>query len=245
MSKLNELFKSFQDKMLNDANCSCAVIHPTDKGNIAEETWIKWFNSYLPKRYRASKATVIDCKGNTSDQIDLVLYDAQYSYMVFEQFDVKYIPAESVYSIFEIKPKLNKKNLEYAGFKAESVRKLYRTSTEIHHAGGVYNPKQPFHIVSGILTTDSAWSAPFENKIIEILNTFRFEQQINCGCVLNGGSFYYNYETKCIQVSDRSESLIYFFLQLLNLLQKLGTVPAIDLEQYMSNLNIRTINYVQ
>lgn len=244
MTDLKELFKAFQDKMLNDANCSRAINHTVDKGNIAEETWIKWFNSYLPKRYSASKATVIDCHSNTSDQIDIVLYDTQYSHMVFEHCNIKYIPAESVYAIFEIKPTLNKKNLEYAGDKAKSVRKLYRTSTDIHHAGGCYKPKELFHIISGILTTDSDWSMPFDSNVIKNLNRFNLEQQIDFGCVLNAGSFYYNYEEKSIQISEPSESLVFFFLQLLCSLQKMGTVPAIDLKQYMRNLNIRSNNNV-
>lgn len=43
-----------------------------------------WFNDYLPKRYKAAKATVVDSQGNISEQIDLALYDIQYSYLAFK-----------------------------------------------------------------------------------------------------------------------------------------------------------------
>lgn len=61
------------------------------------------------------KATIIDSAGNQSEQIDLVIYDAQYSYLVFTQGNRKLIPAESVYAVFEVKQELNKAYIEYAG----------------------------------------------------------------------------------------------------------------------------------
>ena len=71
---LKSLFGSLQDSMIAEAAFSDNISHPVDKGNNAEECWIDWFRAYLPKRYRADKATIIDCQGNTSDQIDIVLY---------------------------------------------------------------------------------------------------------------------------------------------------------------------------
>lgn len=35
-----------------------------------------------------------------------------------------------------------------------------------------------------------------------------------------------------LQISNSSESLIYFFLKLLSELQKTGTVPAMDIDEY-------------
>lgn len=137
MNKRNDLKEKFvflQSKMISDANLSCAADHPTDKGANSEKNWIQWFKDYLPKRYKAAKATVIDSRGNTSDQIDIVLYDAQYSYLAFSQNEILYLPAESVYAVFEVKQDLSKAHMEYAGKKAESVRNLYRTSAAIPHA---------------------------------------------------------------------------------------------------------------
>ena len=99
---------------------------------------------YLPRRYCVDKAIIVDCNGNTSDQIDIVIYDGQYSYFVFKHEQVIYVPAESVYAVIEVKQELNKANLNYAGEKAASVRKLSRTSAEIPFAGGIYRPHQPY-----------------------------------------------------------------------------------------------------
>lgn len=237
-SNLKNLFAALQKDMISKANFSNVLNHPTEKGDNSEENWIKWFEDYLPKRYKAAKATVIDSHGNMSNQIDLVLYDAQYSYLAFNQHGILYIPAESVYAVFEVKQNLTKAHMEYAGKKAESVRTLYRTSASIPYAGGVYPPKPLHRIIAGVLTTITGWTEPFGESFQKSLNEYTEEQQIDCGCVLQGGAFYYNYSSKMLKKSKQEESLVYFFLQLLISLQNLGTVPAIDLEEYMKVLEI-------
>ena len=88
-TKLTMLFAALQDEMLSRVKFSNILDHPTDQGDNAEVSWIEWFNNYLPKRYKANKATVIDSNGNVSNQIDIVLYDAQYSYLAFNQNDIQ------------------------------------------------------------------------------------------------------------------------------------------------------------
>lgn len=238
-TKLTTLFAKLQADMTAKADFGSVLNHPTDNGDNSEKNWIKWFNDYLPQRYKAAKATVIDSKGNISHQIDLVLYDAQYSYLAFNENDILYIPAESVYAVFEIKPELNKTYMEYAGKKAESVRSLYRTSAEIPFAGGKYPPKPLHRILSGILTARSGWSTPFSDPFKKCIDAYTEQQQIDCGCVLTGGSFFYDYSTGILQKSDKEESLVFFFLRLLILLQNMGTVPAIDLAEYMKALHVQ------
>lgn len=237
--KLTELFAALQSDMISKANFSTVLNHPTDKGDNSEENWIRWFNDYLPQRYKAAKATIIDSKGCISDQIDLVLYDAQYSYLAFNENGTLYIPAESVYAIFEIKQELNKEYMEYAGKKAESVRRLYRTSAEIPYAGGKYPPKPLHRILSGVLTTRSGWSEPYADPFKKCIGAYTEQQQIDCGCILTKGSFFYDYKSNVLQKSGKEESLVYFFLQLLILLQNMGTVPAIDLAEYMTALAVQ------
>ena len=235
---LKDLFSALQRHMITDAEFSGALSHPTDKGDNSEANWIEWFAKYLPKRYKAAKATIIDSQGNISDQIDLVLYDAQYSYLAFNQNEILYLPAESVYAVFEVKQSLNKGYMEYAQHKTESVRKLKRTSVAIKHAGGKYDPKPLHRILSGILTTKSGWTKPFETAFKNCLSSFTDDQQIDCGCILLAGSFYYDYAEKKLKTSTSNESLVFFFLQLLVLLQEIGTVPAIDLNEYMKALTV-------
>lgn len=237
-TNLKSLFTALQEDMLAKAQFSNVLNHPVDKGDNCEENWIKWFEDYLPKRYKASKATVVDSHGNISEQMDIVLYDVQYSYLAFNQNDIMYIPAESVYAVFEVKQQLNKVHMEYAGKKAESVRNLFRTSASIPHAGGVYPPKPLHRILAGVLTTTTEWKEPFGNPFKKCLNGYSENQRIDCGCVLQGGAFCFDYNTKTLRKSTQEESLVSFFLQLLISLQNMATVPAIDYAEYMKVLGI-------
>lgn len=238
-TSLKALYVALQEEMISKANFSAVLSHPTDKGDNAEENWISWFNKYLPQRYKAAKATVIDSKGMFSDQIDVVLYDAQYSYLAFNNKGILYVPAESVYAIFEVKQELSKSYMEYAGKKAESVRKLYRTSAPIPYANGTYAPKRLHRILAGILTTSCGWKSIFGKSFISCLENYSNMQQIDCGCVLKSGSYFFDYKELILSTSTADESLVFFFLQLLILLQKIGTVPAIDLNEYKKTLSIK------
>lgn len=131
MGKVNlrDLFKDMQAQMATTLDLGRSHIsHYGEMGEAAEESWRKWLRDYLPKRYRVDKAIIIDCDGNVSDQIDIVIYDSQYSYFIFRHEQVIYVPAESVYAVIEVKQDLTKANLEYAGGKAASVRRLPEAS---------------------------------------------------------------------------------------------------------------------
>lgn len=238
---IRELFSALQKSMVADASLSHVLNHPDDKGDNAEINWLTWFNEYLPKRYKAAKATIIDSQGNLSDQIDAVLYDDQYSYLAFNQNGILYLPAESVYAVFEVKQDISKNNMEYAGAKAESVRKLHRTSTTIPHAGGTFPPKEPQRIIAGVLSTISSWNPPLGDAFKSCLGRYNEQQQIDCGCILKSGAFHYDYNSRILTTSSPEESLVFFFLKLLTMLQSIGTVPAINLDEYMKALSITEV----
>lgn len=232
------LFYSLQSQMITKLSTNRQHInHPGIKGDSSELNWVEWLKTYLPKRYCVDKALIIDCEGNTSDQIDVVIYDQQYSPFVFNQDNAFYIPAESIYAVFEVKQEINKEYVEYAGEKTKSVRSLTRTSAIIPHAGGFYEPKQHKGILSGLLTLSSSWSPPLGDSFEKAIYSLDAESRLDMGCVLEEGAFLVDYEKTRVQKSTKEESLIFFFLKLLIELQKLGTVPAIDIDCYGSSLD--------
>ena len=232
------LFKGMQTEMeATLALGRTSITHNGEMGEAAEESWRKWLRTYLPGRYEVDKAIVVDCDGETSDQIDIVVYDRQYSYFVFTHEQVKYVPAESVYAVIEVKQDLTKQHLDYAGDKAESVRKLKRTSVEIPFVAGKYRPKPLHRIIAGIITLESNWSDPLGETLRKNLRKLDENRRIDFGCALKNGSFCVEYEPKfSMKVSAPDESLLFFFLRLLMRLQSIGTVPAIDIEEYAKAL---------
>jgi hypothetical protein len=70
--------------------------HPVTKGDASEKVWLELLQTYLPQRYQAAKAFVVDSHGVFSQQIDVVIFDRQYSPFIFQFEDQTIIPAESV-----------------------------------------------------------------------------------------------------------------------------------------------------
>ena len=208
-----------------------SITHDGVMGAVGESHWIDVFGAYLPNRYGVSSGIIMDCDGQTSEQIDIVVFDAQYSPALLTQKDHTYIPAEAVYAVLEAKPDLNKQYLEYAGKKAASVRRLRRTSASIPHAGGVYSPKEHFEIVAGIVSMKCAWVDGLGVSFKRNLPQESHENRIDCGCALTAGAFDC-FENGQLTISTADGSLMYFLFRLLNKLQSLGTVPAIDWSEY-------------
>jgi hypothetical protein len=233
---LRELFLSLQDQLAARLQTNRAVIgHPGAKGFATEEGWREMLGEYLPKRYCVSKAFVIDADGAKSDEIDLVVYDRQFSPFLFKQDGAIFLPAESVYAIFEIKQSLTGRDVDYAIQKAASVRRLRRTSVAITHAGGTFTPRPPFPILAGMLTLESDWSPALGGKLVERLEAGPREGRLDLLCTLQYGSTEITYSEEnraTLDISAPDAALIFFFLRLLERLQGLGTVPAMNLRDY-------------
>ena len=234
-----KLFKDMQIQMQSTLELGRdSITHNGEMGEAAEESWRQWLKKYLPRRYCIDKAIVVDCDGNTSDQIDIVIYDGQYSYFVFRHEQVIYVPAESVYAVIEVKQNLNKAHLDYAGNKAASVRKLRRTSVEIPFVGGIYRPKPLHKIMAGIITIESDWKDPLGDTLKKNLTAKDSDHEVDFGCAIKHGSFWVDREPKLIvKRSASDESLLFFFFRLLKALQSIGTVPAIDITEYAKVLH--------
>lgn len=260
---IQTLFNGLQKQMEAQLNTNRDNIpHPGTKGDSLENVWIEWLRKYMPNRYNIDKAVVVDSNGQLSDQIDLVIYDQQYTPFVFTQNGVHYIPAEGVYAVFEVKPDLEGScsvkgeaisYIEYAGRKIESVRKLTRTSTKIIDRGESRSARPLTKIIGGILTSVNSYKQ--KETIEKHLKSLEGLKSIDMGCSVEFGSFYVNYEgeenketidlNSRIQgyyndrdyvetaYSERESSLVTFFLQLSRYLQQsIGTVAAIDFNAY-------------
>jgi len=145
--------------------------HPVSSGDASEAVWIKLLESYLPKRYKATKATVVDSKGKFSQQIDVLIYDRQYTPFIFKFKKQLIVPAEAVYAAFEAKQSVNAAQIRYAKRKIASVRKLHRTSLPVPTVSGMQPAKKPGHILGGFLSFESDWSPPLGSPLASSLKT--------------------------------------------------------------------------
>ncbi len=235
---LREIFLGLQKQMLEElATAKRALKHPVAKGDAGELRWLRMLQEYLPERYCATKAFVIDSRGVLSQQIDVVIYDRHYSPFLFNQGGTKYVPAESVYAVFEVKPTLSIANIGYAAAKAASVRILNRTSAPIPHAGGVFEAKTPHPIITGLLaTTQTSTDSKVQAELRSLANK---TGRLDLACALAQGTYALTSASKKAAVRQHSgeSALIAFFFVLLEKLQAVGTVPALDIAAYAQNLS--------
>ncbi|MBI3694308.1 MAG: hypothetical protein HY238_05660 [Acidobacteria bacterium] len=234
---LNQVFLYVQREMLARLASGGILEHGPTSGTTTEHQWIELFNQYLPNRYRASSAFIVDADGRRSRQIDIAIYDNLYSPLLFPCESGLHIPAESVYAVFEVKQALTPAMLRDAGLKAASVRALRRTSVPVRYVGGEYPPKPHQQILAGILACRAAWSSTFHWRLNAALRALPPDHRLDLGCALGQGSFeLIERPEPLIYTSSPQDALIFFILRLLERLRILGSVPAADLMQYARHL---------
>jgi len=229
---LRGLFLHMQRQMLAHLSAGELFEQPTACGAVTEQHWLEFFAHYLPERYRASSVFVVDSKGRRSRQIDIAIYDRFYSPLLLPHPSGLHIPAESVYAVFEVKQDLNSRLIHDAARKAASVRALRRTSVPV--PGRRSHAKKPHPILAGILALRATWHRRFDLRLPAILRRLSPDHRLDLGCALRQGAF--EVLSSDVRLSTPDESLIFFFLRLLERLRPLGTAPAPDLMQYGRSL---------
>lgn len=228
---LPTLMQGLHDRVTNDLRTARAAIgHPGAKGDGSETVWQTLFKTYLPMRYAVDKATIMDSTGAFSHEIDVVLYDRQYTFLIFELGGVKVIPVEAVYAIFESKQEINADHIEYAQRKAASVRALHRTSAEVMTIDG---PKTavPRPILAGFLAFENGWKSDPSEFLTRALSKNQESGRLDIGCIAAYGTFGCE-GSSCQTSSQHDKSVTLFLLDLITKLQRIGTAPAIDMAAY-------------
>jgi hypothetical protein len=206
--------------------------HPGTKGDASESVWLELLDTYLPQRYRAATAHVVDSLGAFSDQIDVVVFDRQYSPFIFSYQGQTIVPAESIYAVFEAKQSINAAHVQYAQAKVATVRRLHRTSLPIPYANGTYPPKPLIPIVGGLLTFESDWTPPLGEALERALSNGTVEERLDLGCVAAHGHFNFDVPAQQHRLMLEGKPATAFLFNLISQLQFSGTVPMIDVQAY-------------
>ena len=205
--------------------------HPVAKGDGTESVWTELLTQYLPLRYQAARAFVVDSEGHFSQQIDVVVFDRQYSPFIFKFQGQTVIPAESVYAVFEAKQAINASEITYARDKIASVRALHRTSLPVPTVAGVTAPKPLPHIHGGLLTFESDWSPPLGESLRTTLQLETDGGRLDLGCVAAHGTFFLN-SAGAYEIRHGGRPATSFLFALIAKLQASATVPMIDIQAY-------------
>lgn len=231
---LRKILLHHQEGLLADLGARKLFDHPTARGDVGEGPWHRLLGSFLPSRYQVSKAFILDSNGYRSEQIDLVIHDRHFCPLLFEEDGQRFIPAESVFAVFEIKPTLDRGVIEYAAQKAKSVRALHRTNRALVDRGVARAPREPFEIIAGVLAVGSSWSPPFGEPLVDVLAEGDAGARLQLGCAPEAGAFEarYDEESPRLDTSEDEGALMFFLLRLFHSLQVIGSPMGIDLRAY-------------
>lgn len=163
--------------------------HNTITGSAREQMWMEFFESIIPKKYTlARNVLIIDSNENVSNEVDIAVFDEQYTPYVFQHKDMKYIPIEAVSVVIQCKSKTmdSKQLIEWA----KNIDKLEPKRTGITrvmngYAIGITNDVQkrtrPIKILAG--TKIYSDKKEFEKSIEKLEGAFDFVIQ-KCGEML-------------------------------------------------------------
>lgn len=204
---IKSMFKTKQAVL--ESKLSILLDHPVTKGDHCESAWVDFFRSFLPNKYAVDKGFVFDAQGNVSDQIDIIIYDALYTPLIFgTDVGEKFVTAESVYAVFESKPTIDKSTLEYANSKVSSVVALTRSSREMIIGGKAVPPRGLTHIIGGILAVDASETDTLKMHLAN--NSY-----VDIGCAIKKTSFICyrgeNGDFIDVKFSSSDESILAFF----------------------------------
>lgn len=228
---LSKVLSSLHDVVEQRLGIARATLaHATTKGDASESAWLGLLQTYLPRRYSVARAHVVDSDGQFSDQFDVVIFDRQYSPLIFHFEGQTIVPAEGVYAVFEAKQTVNAKHVAYAGQKVATVRSLKRTSLPIPHAGGTYTPKDIHHILGGVLALESEWNPPLGEHLKTALDALDERARLDLGCVAAHGVIARSNDNFEIRAVPKPATA--FLLELIARLQEVATVPMLDVRAY-------------
>jgi hypothetical protein len=209
--------------------------HPGTLGAASEQVWLDLLTTYLPRRYQAATGHIVDSRGHFSNQIDIVVFDRQYSPFLFQYQGQTVIPAESVYAVLESKQDLRPKTVEAAHARTLSVRSLHRTSLPIPTASGLLPPKRPHHILAGLLALDLLENLS-EESMLNYLAQAAPDARLDIGCIAARGFFTCN-EDGQHTFTPHTKAATAFLFELISRLQACATAPMIDIHAYAHWLN--------
>ncbi len=142
--KIHENYHYMNSMMAKEMDL--ATMHGGLTGNYREEMWVKFFRSIVPRKFSLAQGVmIIDSKKRVSNEVDIAVYDEQYTPYVFQYNALKFIPIEAVAMVIECKSaSLDEERLRDW---AENIDKLETSAAGIArtisgYTIGITNPTQ-------------------------------------------------------------------------------------------------------
>lgn len=128
MTAIHDILDSLNRDVLNQLHLASSISHNQEAGRAREEIMRRFLRALTPTNYEIDTGFVIDAHGNTSKQVDIVVYRSDY-HPVFEVGGVRHFLVESVAIVIEFKKRIkDRATLVEALDNIKSVKELDRTN---------------------------------------------------------------------------------------------------------------------
>jgi hypothetical protein len=108
-SAVSTYAKWMQSSLLHYEELAKSLVqHKAEKGRIVEGVVKSALSTILPKRFSIGTGFAITSSGNTSSQLDIIIYDALNNSPIILESGLGLFPIECVYGFIEVKSVLNK-----------------------------------------------------------------------------------------------------------------------------------------
>jgi hypothetical protein len=230
---LRDALLSVEEKFRSDLKHENRVnSHNGSHGDGTEDAWLKLLKDYLPARYKVARAFAVDHKGNTTKQLDCLVYDAHFTPKLFGADRRLYVPAEAVYATFEIKQIVNAAYLKEAAEKVESLRKLTRTSASLMGASGPNPARVPPYITGGLLAMKASWTDGLGSTFLSNFTNYTGESKLDFILTAESGFCDALDSALSPEIVTGSGALMRGLFRLIKALRHKNTVPAVEWEKY-------------
>lgn len=203
------IVESLNRSVLEELELARKIKHPGENGRAREQILRDFLKKMIPKKFNVDTGFVIDATGETSNQIDLVIYREDY-HPVFEIGGIKHFMIEAVVAVIENKASIaSTAILKQSLQNISSVKALDRTNRGSNRTLPKLQPLDKsnlYHQVFGAILTEKSLST----KSLEAVFQKYFESTPNKGlwpnmyCDVRGSSFRYISQDQRVIVDPRA-----------------------------------------
>ena len=129
--RLLQALRNQADRIASEIEDSNLFTHMGDRGTVRERIVANFLRPFLPACYGLGGGEVFSADGAQSAQIDIVIYDAIFSTILFRNEDKSLFPAESVFGSIEVKSNLNGNELRTSIENVVSLKRLTRSDSDV------------------------------------------------------------------------------------------------------------------
>jgi hypothetical protein len=128
--RLLQAVRNQATRIASEIEDSNLFTHMGDRGQVRERIVARFLRPFLPPCYGLDSGEVFSADGIQSAQIDIVIYDAIFSTILFRGEEKCLFPTESIFGSIEVKSSLNSNELMTSIENIASLKRLSRPDSD-------------------------------------------------------------------------------------------------------------------